>query len=665
MSNVLFTLLGRIAIDASSAQSTIDNTMTSVKGLADELGATSDAADETGKSVGSGSKLSAGTIWLGNMLTKLTNVMGKAALSIGKTGFEYNAMMESYQTAFGVLLGDGEKAKQMLDDLWTLAADTPMEMTGLAANAQELLNFGVAAEEIIPTLKMLGDASMGNQTKLDRLVLAYGQVKEYGGLRAQETMQFIENGFPIMEMLEAVMGKSHAELLGLREDGGILFSDVQAAIQYATSESGRYFESMDKYAQTNEGQKAKIRDTWAQTIGNLLKPMFDESSSTILPAVSSSLEKFGTWVSENQEAITSFSQAVSDLVVNGLHGLTASLEWIISNSTAVGTGLTTIATGLAAGAIVAHPYLSLLTGIVGAMTWLSAEGAKANAEKEAKLNGMKYQSFQEWAASDEAMPMEYTDDQLKNLERYANVCKQIEQMEGVEYDASTVGGILGQQQLDGLKKEREQLIELLDPSYGAWYKGTIFDAGGGIISEYDKWSSKLNELGYIDESYPGYIFEAPYELPLAVSPDAEATVQNDINGMALEAIVALTPDLSQLYSIYGFVSGGGEEADGSHASGLDYVPKDGYMARLHLGEAVLPRHEADAYRKGGSSMDIGRLESAINSLSDRVYGIMQQVAMNTAGNQIVCLETGAIVGQTARQMDAELGNIATRKGRRN
>ena len=47
--------------------------------------------------------------------------------------------------------------------------------------------------------------------------------------------------------------------------------------------------------------------------------------------------------------------------------------------------------------------------------------------------------------------------------------------------------------------------------------------------------------------------------------------------------------------------------DGSHANGLDYVPKDGYIAELHKGEAVLTRAEADAYRKGfnGGTVFIG------------------------------------------------------------
>lgn len=45
------------------------------------------------------------------------------------------------------------------------------------------------------------------------------------------------------------------------------------------------------------------------------------------------------------------------------------------------------------------------------------------------------------------------------------------------------------------------------------------------------------------------------------------------------------------------VSGDGGGVDGSHASGLDYVPFDGYLARLHRGETVLTADEASAYRR--------------------------------------------------------------------
>lgn len=47
--------------------------------------------------------------------------------------------------------------------------------------------------------------------------------------------------------------------------------------------------------------------------------------------------------------------------------------------------------------------------------------------------------------------------------------------------------------------------------------------------------------------------------------------------------------------VNGTATGG---VDGSHASGLRYVPFDGYLAELHRGEAVLPAAEAAAYRSG-------------------------------------------------------------------
>ena len=55
------------------------------------------------------------------------------------------------------------------------------------------------------------------------------------------------------------------------------------------------------------------------------------------------------------------------------------------------------------------------------------------------------------------------------------------------------------------------------------------------------------------------------------------------------------------------VVGLSDTPDGSHRSGLDYVPFDGYMAQLHAGERVLTASEASAYRngnRGGSTVPI-------------------------------------------------------------
>lgn len=47
--------------------------------------------------------------------------------------------------------------------------------------------------------------------------------------------------------------------------------------------------------------------------------------------------------------------------------------------------------------------------------------------------------------------------------------------------------------------------------------------------------------------------------------------------------------------------GGGFNVDGSHKTGLDYVPYDDYIAVLHKGEMVLPADDAADYRSGSST----------------------------------------------------------------
>lgn len=48
-------------------------------------------------------------------------------------------------------------------------------------------------------------------------------------------------------------------------------------------------------------------------------------------------------------------------------------------------------------------------------------------------------------------------------------------------------------------------------------------------------------------------------------------------------------------------TGGSTSTDGSHATGLNYVPYDNYIAQLHVGEAVLNASDARAWRSGESA----------------------------------------------------------------
>lgn len=190
----LFTLVGKIAIENSEANREIDETTEKAKGLSSSLTGIGDAADKSEEKLRDGSKFGAASVWLGNMLTSLTNKavgLGKSLISVG---FDFNASIETYQAQFSALLGSEEDAKNLVDDIRELAKISPLNMQGLAKNATHLLATGVELADVIPTLQMLGNISLGEPEKMDRVVTAYLQIMSKQKLYAEEIMQLNEAG---------------------------------------------------------------------------------------------------------------------------------------------------------------------------------------------------------------------------------------------------------------------------------------------------------------------------------------------------------------------------------------------------------------------------------------------------------------------------------------
>lgn len=85
------------------------------------------------------------------------------------------------------------------------------------------------------------------------------------------------------------------------------------------------------------------------------------------------------------------------------------------------------------------------------------------------------------------------------------------------------------------------------------------------------------------------------------------TVWNEISGAISSAITNIKEFFGLNKDEKGF-GGGRSSGNGAgrhipvsnHAVGLDYVPRDNYMANLHRGEAVLTRGEAEEWRRGES-----------------------------------------------------------------
>jgi len=203
-------------------------------------------------------------------LLALVNPIGLvsgALAAIGVTGgvssmLKLSANAESLAVSFEVLLGSAEKAKEMMEDINRFAAKTPFEQQELAGVTKQLLGYGVAQEDIIPTLKQLGDMAALSGSRLDELARAFGKAKGKGKVQGEVFEMFTDRGIGIMKELAKVIGVAETEVADLGSKGKVSFGHLQEAMRNMTSEGGLYYQGMEKLSGTKGG-------LWSTLTGNV------------------------------------------------------------------------------------------------------------------------------------------------------------------------------------------------------------------------------------------------------------------------------------------------------------------------------------------------------------------------------------------------------------
>ena len=125
---------------------------------------------------------------LGTLVSRGVNMAIDGIKSMVSAGFQFNSAIEQNLTSFEVMLGDMKQAESLMKRLTDFASVTPFELSNLSESAKLLMNFGVEAQNIMPSLKILGDISGGNAERFKSLAIAFGQVKANGRLMGQEVL---------------------------------------------------------------------------------------------------------------------------------------------------------------------------------------------------------------------------------------------------------------------------------------------------------------------------------------------------------------------------------------------------------------------------------------------------------------------------------------------
>ena len=297
------------------------------------------------------------TVAAGNMIADFAK---KAASELGKvvqSGMDYNASMESYLTNFKVMLGSEEAAATKISEIRKMAASTPFALSDLTEGTQTLLQFGIAADDTTDVLKQLGDISLGNADKLQTLVRAYGKMSSAHKVTLENVNMMIDAGFNPLNQICDATGESMSDLYKRISDGKVSFSELQAAVEAATSEGGQFYNGMLEASQTFSGRMSTLKDNVAALTGELTSGLFSA---------------LGDLVVKLNEVVTSFLDSDEKM---------AQLKDTI--------GIATSVVAAAGAAFLAYKgYVALATAAQVAHTVATTAMTAANAAAEAGATGL-------------------------------------------------------------------------------------------------------------------------------------------------------------------------------------------------------------------------------------------------------------------------------------
>lgn len=189
--------------------------------------------------------------------------------------------------------------------------------------------------------------------------------------------------------------------------------------------------------------------------------------------------------------------------------------------------------------------------------------------------------------------------------------------------------------VDWVKSAINTFFEEVVPTLPEWVQTVLYairDAWNAISSAADaalQWATTFFTSVFGEPVWVSAINTVTGALQNVVSwaANALAAVQEFLAGAAGLNANGL-PNSDNTYDLHSSTSMGdvlrSYDMWNNQAAGIDYIPNNGYLARLHEGEAVLNKRDATAWRSGGQQISASALASAVKSSLEGIAVIMDK-----------------------------------------
>lgn len=210
------------------------------------------------------------------MVLAATGAAGMAAM-VTKVGVEYNTLQQTSRAALTTIMGGAEQANAQMDKLDDFASNSPFAKDVFIKAQQQLLGFGMEAENVVPTLDAIQNsvaAVGGSNEDIAEIANVLAKVEGTGKITAQTFNELGIRGIDAATIIGDEMGKTGAQIRDSVTEGTL---DASEAVEALTTGMEKRFGGAaanvkDTYVGAMDRIKAATRDIGAEIARPFVDP---------------------------------------------------------------------------------------------------------------------------------------------------------------------------------------------------------------------------------------------------------------------------------------------------------------------------------------------------------------------------------------------------------
>ena len=237
-------------------------------------------------------------------ISKLANIRGE---------------FELQQRSLQAILQNKAQADEIFNKTVELAVKSPFQIKQLVAYVKQLAAYRIEGDKLYDTTKRLADVSAGLGVDMQRLILAYGQVKAAAYLRGTEVRQFTEAGINMYGELQAYFKEvkneayTTAQIVDMISKRKVTFEDVENVFERLTNKGGIFYNMQEIQAETLQGKISNLKDS----IDIMLNSIGKANEATLKGAIDSAKLLIDNW----ENVVTIGGSLIGILALLSAHAL--------------------------------------------------------------------------------------------------------------------------------------------------------------------------------------------------------------------------------------------------------------------------------------------------------------------------------------------------------